>query len=317
MGNTTQRFLDILESMTHVEILHLQKVSLLVPVVSEILRVRTVFLPRLRSLTLASGPYLPSTRILNSLHLPIVTFASLTVDVSDEDPEGIVAALPQDRSLVFPMLSAITSVEVSEQDYDEVYGLRGINPAKSLEVAVDIEPMFGGDVDWSFSLARVLADSVDFFSHSPITELAISGQYSRMSVSEWMDVLYHFPLLETIHLKLDKSESTHTFWMALSETPRSSEGRGALCCPRLRTVNTIGPHSVPSMGPSAFWAMPRALRIRKDRGHPLERSDLYLGYEGDEDCLRRRDTAYLAQVEECVGMLVVGLLSLSLVSAEH
>ncbi|TFK93849.1 hypothetical protein K466DRAFT_510726 [Polyporus arcularius HHB13444] len=302
------QFLDVLESMTHVEILHLHKVSWHMAEVPDNLQARVVSLSCLRSLTLESCSYLPTTCILNCLRLPAVTFISLSICISDEDPQGIIAAIPQDRSAVFPMLSAITSAEVSaEHDSGGVYGLRGTNAANSHTAAIQLDTSEYVADDWPFSLSRALADFVNVFSHSPITALAVSGEYSMVSVTNWVDVFAHFPNLERIDLRLEEPESTHTFWMALSQTPSTSH-HGAVYCPRLRTVRTIGSHCVVSMGESAFWAMPRALRTRKDRGHSLEKLEINSGSEGDDDCLGKENTAYLAQVEACVEGLVIGLL---------
>ncbi|RPD74438.1 hypothetical protein L226DRAFT_535316 [Lentinus tigrinus ALCF2SS1-7] len=316
------QLLDVLESMVNVENLHLHK-SLLhmagVSVISPTRHAQIVTLPQLRTLTLTSNPFLPTTRIISSLNLPAVTSVSLTVGITGDDPEGIVAALPQDRSLAFPMWDAITSVEVYAQNLYDQYGFHATNATKSHEVDIRLDTMFSTYVDnapevldgWPFSLSRVLADFADVFSQSPITELTIAAivrEYSRESVSDWINVFDRSSHLETIDMMSPEDpedfeqDSAHTFWMALSQTP-SSPDRGAVYCPRLRVVMTCGLYCVRDSERS-FWAMPRALRARKDRGYMLEKLDLHLMPDAPNGTLRKGDNkAYLAQVEECVGML--------------
>ncbi|RDX45888.1 hypothetical protein OH76DRAFT_911403 [Lentinus brumalis] len=296
------QLLDILECMKNLEVLHLEKTFLHMVGVPETRRpegpashARLVTLPRLRSLVLASNLYRPTIQILDSLRLPAVTSVRLVIEIDESDPQTIAAALPRDHSLAFPLLGAITSVEVTSE-HVQSYGLHGYSTTRSHQFDVMLSTDAGDMHDWQFSLSHALADLVDVFAHSPITELIAIG-VSSVSQSTWVEVFDRFTGLEAIDVGDCRPETAHALWTALSRTP-SSLDRGSVYCPRLRVVATIAPYTAAETE-AEFWVMPRVLRARKESGHTVQKLVL-LRDRGVED---DRLSAYFVQVKECVGVL--------------
>ncbi|TFK90738.1 hypothetical protein K466DRAFT_651420 [Polyporus arcularius HHB13444] len=292
------RIFDILECMKNLEVLHLEKTFLQMVGVPETRRpegpaashARIVTLPRLRSLTLASNTYRTTTQILDGLRLPAVISVRLDIDIDESDPQTIAAALPRDHSLAFPLLGTITSVEVTSE-HVQSYGLHGYSITRSHEFDVMLSTDTGDMHDWPFSLSHALADLVDVFAHSPITELIATG-VSSVSESTWVEVLDRFHGLEAIDIGDCRPETAHALWTALSRTPSSLDG-GSVYCPRLQVVHTIAPYTAAGTEED-FWVMPRVLRARKESGHTVQKLVL-LRDRGVED---DRLSAYLVQVKE-------------------
>ncbi len=301
------QFLNILECMTNLKVLHLEKTFLHMvgvpetrpPEGSAASHARIVTLPRLRSLVLASNQYRSTTQILDILCLPTITSVRLLLD--EHGAGTIAAALPRDQSLTFPLLSAITSVVVSAYEDDNWYSLLGRSTNHSHGFSAQIyQPSHAANVfqgDWAGLLSRALADFVDVFSHSPITELLVAA-YSDASVAAWVDVFERFPGLENINLRGCEADTAHRFWVALGQTPPSQYG--AVFCPRLKLVDTVPSHTFPAS--EEYWTMPRVLRDRKERGHMLQELRSYRGdnpWQLDNESL----PAYWEEVKQCVGVL--------------
>ncbi|RDX45884.1 hypothetical protein OH76DRAFT_1407449 [Lentinus brumalis] len=294
------RLLDVLESMTSIEDLRLEKTFIHTVGMPDAQHARTVTLPRLRSFTLELNRYLPITLLLASLNLPAVTSVRVQIDASEQGPHTIADTLPRGRSSALnPILDAITSVYVSADEYADQYTFYDSSAGWAGPLYVS---MFSGATDRFELMSRALADFVNVFSHSPITELSVSS-LSAGSESVWVDVFNRFPGLEVINTRDCEPEAAHTFWAALSQTPSPSadddDVQGAVFCPRLRLVDTVASLTVPRTE-EGFWTMPRVLRARKESGHMLQVLRVYHDFP---DLDHERLPEYLAEVRECVGSL--------------
>ncbi|TFK90720.1 hypothetical protein K466DRAFT_583474 [Polyporus arcularius HHB13444] len=290
------RLLDVLESMTSIENLRLEKTFIHTVGMPDAQRARIVTLPRLRSFTLELNRYLPITLLLASLNLPAVTSVRVRIDASEQGPHTIADTLPRHRSSALsPILDAITSVHVSADEYADQYTFYDSSAGWAGPLYVS---MFSGATDRFELMSRALADFVNVFSHSPITELSVSS-LSTGSVSVWVDVFNRFPGLEIINMRDCESSAAHVFWVALSQAPSPSadDDHRAVFCPRLRLVDTVASHTVADTE-EGFWTMPRVLRARKERGHMLQELRVFHDFSDHE-----RLNEYLAEVEECVGVL--------------
>ncbi|KAI0755556.1 hypothetical protein C8Q74DRAFT_1221983 [Fomes fomentarius] len=131
-----------------------------------------------------------------------------------------------------------------------------------------------------------------------------------VSRATWQNPFAHYPDLESIALA--GWSSSHRFWEALQPQPKSSSPasslpspmnhHAAVPCPRLKSIGIVVWIVVRKIETES-WAMPNALWLRKEHGHPLATLSLDWNYHlpPRAPILKPSDTEYLHKLASSVG----------------
>ena len=274
--------------------------------------------PRLRKIYLAN-PQPFNARFLSYLRFPSATDVFIRDDVSHlEDEEfsdldqAFSALLPQDPASIVPFLSAITRVVFIP--WRREYVFRGDSQTHSLHLEIYKDSDY--PLDWSHLTQSGLRDILALLSQADVMHFEIEASYDDFIRHDFKAAFEAFPNLAKLRLNGEGSFEYILELLAprgaevpstldsLPEAAGASENNaGEMLCPRLRTLVIGDLDERWGQDDELLDKILDILRARAERGTRLDRFEIHLMHECDEDHEEACEK-YIPLFKELVGEVV-------------
>ncbi|KAM5545498.1 hypothetical protein V8D89_000536 [Ganoderma adspersum] len=287
--------------------------------------------PRLKMVHVANKrPYL--ARILSHFRTPIATDVYLMDNLAGvRDHEVIaleqpfVAMLPPDPATIIPNLSTITEVQFTAWETEYTFIGRGPDGQ-----GVHLE-LYRHDDDpplaWGSMGRKGLMELLGLLSRADVRRFEIAVDYSTTDAGDFEAMFKAFPNLETLSLNgggefdyvlgLLACDARPSSIAPLSGPANDSErdgapaealetGAGRLWCPNLKAVIIGAVDDEWSCDDDLLSEILQVLRTRAGRGAHLDRFEIRLRHNTEED-YQEASAKYIPQFQELVGEVVYGI----------